>query len=178
MITIKRIETISPEVQLPNYPFKVFGRLIPTYDGSQWHYHKEILPTSEWQEMTFPDEDYQYEEMKANHYFVGAYNEQEECVALAIFQDDWFKYLYLSDIKVMPHYRKMGIASMLIDEGKKIASDNQYQGLYTIAQDNNLAACEFYLANQFEIGGLNTHVYDFTPQQNKHDIYFYLNSLN
>ncbi|MHA3224771.1 GNAT family N-acetyltransferase [Globicatella sulfidifaciens] len=174
MITIKRIEKNSADIRLSNHPFQVFGKFIPTYDGFQWHYRKEIWPKSEWRQMTFPDEHYQYEVMKENHYFVGAYNDQDECVALVVYQDDGFKYLYLADIKVVPNYRKKGIASMLIAEGKKIAIEQHYQGLYTIAQDNNLAACEFYLANHFELGGLNTHVYDFTPQHGKHDIYFYL----
>ncbi|HNX16683.1 MAG TPA: GNAT family N-acetyltransferase, partial [Bacilli bacterium] len=44
---------------------------------------------------------------------------------------------------------------------------------YTIAQDNNLSACLFYLNNGFRIGGLDTEIYKGTPQEGKSDIFFY-----
>lgn len=46
-------------------------------------------------------------------------------------------------------------------------------GLWTIGQDNNLAACLFYVNNGFRIGGLDTDVYIGTKQEGKADIYFY-----
>ena len=39
----------------------------------------------------------------------------------------------------------MGIASELIKEGQKYTGELGYKGIYTIGQDNNLAACKFYL---------------------------------
>ena len=39
---------------------------------------------------------------------------------------------------------------------------------------NNLNACLFYIGCGFEIGGLNTRVYEGTKQEGKSDIYFYL----
>ena len=47
-------------------------------------------------------------------------------------------------------------------------------GIYTEAQDNNLGACLFYLKSGFIIGGIDTKIYSFTPQENKKDIIFYL----
>lgn len=84
-----------------------------------------------------------------------------------------FKYMYLYDLKVNAEYRSKGVGKMLIDESKKVAKDNGYIGVYTQGQDNNLGACHFYLGNGFEIGGLNTHVYNGTSQENKKDIFFY-----
>ncbi|MBR6607453.1 MAG: hypothetical protein IKK98_02130, partial [Oscillospiraceae bacterium] len=52
-----------------------------------------------------------------------------------------------------------------------------YQGcrsIYTQGQDNNLAACRFYLKHGFVIGGLDTMVYNGTSQQGKSDVIFYL----
>ena len=62
----------------------------------------------------------------------------------------------------------------LITEGQKIAHEMGLIGQYTIGQDNNLNACLFYIGWGFEIGGLNTRVYEGTKQEGKSDIYFYL----
>ena len=62
----------------------------------------------------------------------------------------------------------------LITEGQKIAHEMGLIGQYTIGQDNNLSACLFYIGCGFEIGGLNTRVYEGTRQEGKSDIYFYL----
>lgn len=45
--------------------------------------------------------------------------------------------------------------------------------VYTIGQDNNLAACLFYLEHGFEIGGFDNRCYRGTSQENKTNIYFY-----
>ena len=126
--------------------------------------------------MVFPDEDYDFKELKKDHFFVGAYNDDGTCIGLAIYCKDWFRYLYLDDLKVSKQYRSQGVGRLLLEEGKKIASENGYRGIYTIGQDNNLSACQFYLHNHFEIGGFNTNVYRGTSQENKNDIYFYPDS--
>jgi len=60
-----------------------------------------------------------------------------------------------------------------MDKAMDIAKEEGYIGLYTIAQDNNLSACLFYLNNGFRIGGLDTEIYKGTPQEGKSDIFFY-----
>lgn len=84
------------------------------------------------------------------------------------------KYLYLEDLKVNREPRGQGIAKELIEEGKKIAADNDYNGIFTIGQDNNLSACLFYIKSNFEIGGFKTHEYKGTAQGDKSNIYVYL----
>jgi Acetyltransferase (GNAT) family. len=59
------------------------------------------------------------------------------------------------------------VGQQLLNAGLKIAQAHNYQGIYTIAQDNNLAACRFYLHCQFQIGGLNTREYFGTSQADK-----------
>ena len=84
-----------------------------------------------------------------------------------------FRYLYLYDLKVNGAYRGQGIGKQLIDAGMEIARTQGLIGVYTIVQDNNLAAARFYLKSGFAIGGLNTRVYDGTRQADKPDIYQY-----
>ena len=172
MTEIKRIgEENSRDVRLPNEPFSLFGRMIPSYSGGHWDYTVERYETAE--EMCFPDEDYDYDEMKKDSVFLGAYD-GGKCVGLAVMRHAFFKYMYLYDLKVDREHRGLGAARMLIEEAKTLASACGYRGIYTIGQDNNLGACLFYLKCGFRIGGLDTEVYRGTRQEGKADIYFYL----
>lgn len=174
MIEIKRIDASNKEdINIPNEPFKIWGQMIPTYDGSSWSYTTKEFDKDQVTEMTFLDEDYNFKERSKDSYFVGAYKEGK-CVGLAIYKHDWMKYLYLEDLKVNAAARGNGIATLLLQEGQKIAAENDYKGIFTIGQDNNLSACLFYVKSNFEIGGFNTHEYKGTPQEDKSNIYFYL----
>ena len=119
-----------------------------------------------------PAEDYDYEAMKGDHFFAGAYL-GERCVGLAIYERPWNRWLYLSDLKVCRDARRMGAARRLLEEGMAIAREEGYQGVSTICQDNNLNAALFYLNSGFAIGGLDTRVYDGTKQAGKSDIFLY-----
>ena len=77
-------------------------------------------------------------------------------------------------MKVNNRYRKMGVGKALIQKAKTVAQQNGYRGIYTQGQDNNVEACLFYLQTGFVIGGLDTKVYQGTPQEGKKGIYFYL----
>lgn len=158
------------DLRLPNEPFEIFGQLMVSRSNNQWT-HEEMY-FAETESMTFPDENYQYEDIQPKGFAIGAYD-NDQCVGLAIFDDNWNKYIYLNDLKVNSSFRKMGVASGLLAAGRQIAEKKGYKGMYTVAQDNNLAACKFYLKQGFEIGGLNTKIYHFTKQTGKADIYFY-----
>ena len=87
MIEVRMInEARKADINLPNEPFGLFGRMEPptrTADGDD----KETLYNEEnISEMCFPDEDYDYEAMKENSVFLGAYD-GEKCVGLAILQE-------------------------------------------------------------------------------------------
>lgn len=146
--------------------------MLPSYNNGKWNYTELLFPAENVTEMCFPDEDYDFEEMSQNSIFLGAYD-GDACVGLAILQQDFFKYMYLYDLKVAPSFRGKGVGAMLIQRSKEIAAERGYRGLYTQGQDNNLGACRFYLKNGFVIGGLNTNVYKGTPQEHKKDIFFY-----
>ena len=175
MIEIKRIsEANQKDINIPNEPFSLWGKMIPSYDGKKWAYTTEKFDESNIREMVFPDENYDFDILQKECFFVGAYNESGECVGLAIYRHHWLKYLYLDDLKLSKAYRGCGIGKLLLEEGKKIAEENGYRGLYTIGQDNNLSACLFYIKSGFSIGGFNTRLYGGTKQAEKSNVYFYM----
>ena len=177
MIEIKRItETNKNDINIPNEPFTLWGKMIPSYDGNRWAYTTEKYEESKIGEMVFPDENYDFDARKKECFFVGAYNEYGKCIGLAVYKHDLFKYLYLEDLKVCKDYRGYSIGKFMLDEGRKIANENGYRGIYTIGQDNNLSACLFYIKSGFTIGGFNTHEYRGTNQADKSNIYFYLDN--
>lgn len=174
MIEIKRIDKEHErDINIPNEPFALWGRMIPSYRDEKWSYTVNRFPPQDRGEMCFPDENYDYEEMKKNSIFIGAYDE-DVCIGLAILQDSIFRYLYLYDLKVNKDYRGQGVASLLVEEAKRVAAERGYRGIYTQGQDNNLSACLFYINRGFHIGGLDTNVYKGTKQEDKSDILFYL----
>ena len=174
MIEIKIIDaTHKNDINLPNEPFRLIGRMIPSYANEQWDYGVCYFHETNITEMCFPNENYRYEDMKDNSVFIGAYD-GDKCIGLAILQNAWFRYMYLYDLKVSKDYRKMGVATALIQKAKEVCVAHGYSGLYTQGQDNNLAACLFYVKTGFRIGGLDTNIYKGTKQEGKADIIFYL----
>lgn len=163
------------DINIKNEPFSVWGRMIPSYVDKKWGYSVEKFSRENITEMCFPDENYDYDSMCENSVFIGAYD-GDKCVGLAIFQDFFFKHMYLYDLKVSKEYRKQKIATKLVYEGLKIAVERGYCGIYTQGQDNNLSACLFYLNVGFHIGGFDTDVYKGTKQEGKSDIIFYMES--
>ena len=161
------------DINIPNEPFPLWGRMIPSYTGGQWEYSVERFPEGSAGEMCFPDEHYDYDAMQDNSVFLGAYD-GGKCIGLAILQDAWMKYMYLFDLKVSREYRRRGLGTALMEKAREVALARGYRGLYTQAQDNNLTACLFYLSQGFFIGGLDTQVYMGTRQEGKSDIIFYL----
>ncbi len=161
----------AQDLNLPNEPFSMPGRLIPSLRDGQWRYRVEFYDKAE--KMTFPDENYDFDALSKNSIIFGAY-EDGECVGIAIYQVPFFKYLYLYDLKINASARRKGCGRALIQAGIQTARDRGCRGIYTQAQDNNLNACKFYLGCGFRIGGFDNRVYDGTSQQGKADIFFYL----
>lgn len=172
MIEIKAIDAQhKADINIPNEPFQLFGRIIPSYDGAEWRCEVLRFDSGNIAEMCFPDENYDYDSM-TDSVFLGAYDD-EQCVSLAILQPGFFKYMYLYDLKVKKEYRGRHIGKMLIQGAKEMAVQRGYCDLYTQGQDNNPGACLFYLNAGFYIGGLDTNVYRHTKQEGKADILFY-----
>ena len=63
MIQIREIDPLhAADINLPNEPFRLFGRLVVSYTDEQWHYKTHDFPEDQITEMTFPDEPYCYDE--------------------------------------------------------------------------------------------------------------------
>ena len=174
MFEIRQIDPAhKQDIRIPNDPFPLWGRMIPAYENRKWRYTVEKFASQDIGEMCFPDEDYDYDELARDHVFLGAY-EADACIGLAVLADDWFKYMYLDDLKVCRPHRNRGVGKALLDKALEVAHARGYNGLYTIGQDNNLSACLFYLKAGFVIGGFDDHIYRGTPQEDKANIIFYL----
>ena len=174
MIGIRVIDkAAAADIRLPNEPFALTGRMIPSLQNGVWDYGIETFAPADVGEMCFPDEDYDFDAMSRDCVFVGAYD-GDVCVGLAVWQKEWHQYLYLYDLKVNRACRGQGVGTMLIAHGLALARALGKRGLTTVGQDNNLNACRFYLKQGFRIGGFNNRVYDGTSQAGKADIYFYL----
>ncbi|MCI9432742.1 MAG: GNAT family N-acetyltransferase, partial [Oscillospiraceae bacterium] len=113
MIEVRMInEARKADINLPNEPFGLFGRMEPSYADGRWGYKEILFDKDNISEMCFPDEDYDYEAMKENSVFLGAYG-GEKCVGLAILQEAFFKYMYLYDLKVSGACRGQGVGRAL-----------------------------------------------------------------
>ncbi|HIW89021.1 MAG TPA: GNAT family N-acetyltransferase [Candidatus Ligilactobacillus excrementipullorum] len=158
---------------LTNEPFCRPGTFEVTRLHSEWCYKLCFYPTSQISTETFPEENYQLEQVNDQGFAVGTFA-YDLPVGLGIFKDHPFQYLYLEDLKVSRTYRQQGVAQKILKFASKLALHQGYAGIFTICQSNNLNACLFYLACGFKIGGLNTQVYAHTSQAGKENIYFYL----
>ena len=165
----------AEDVKIKNDPFSQYGKMVPLFDGKNWTYKTELFPAEKVEEFCFPDEDYDFEEMQQECYFIGAYGEDGTCIGLALYRKPFYDYLYLEDLKVCQSYRHQGVGAALLQQGNVLAKENGYRGVYVIAQDDNLSACRFYVENGFEIGGYDNKIYTGTSQEGKGNIIFYKN---
>ena len=168
MIEIKLIKDPST-IDLRPGTYAVVGRFIPSLSNGKWGYEVVRPVNEETAIVKFPDDDYaQYPEGT----FIGAYD-NGKLMGLALLLPRDFAYMYLADLEVDLKYRKQGIGSLLMQRAREEARKEGYSGIFTYAQDNNIAACLFYLHNGFRIGGFDTELYRHTPQEEKGDITFY-----
>lgn len=172
-IAVRQIDQAHrQDILLPNHPFPLFGRLLPSYADGRWSWREELWPPEKTGEMCFPEDRYDLEDLTSDTIFLGAY-QGERCVGLAVLKPGFFAYMYLENLKVDRAFRRRGVGSLLVSRALEVSLANGYRGLYLQAQDNNLAACRFYLKQGFQIGGLDTRVYRGTSQEGKSDITFY-----
>lgn len=168
-IEIRRIDAAhAQDARLPNEPFMIWGRMIPSLSDGRWSY--TTIRLSESSEECFPEEN--YDVTADNGAFLGAYD-GDTCIGVALLRRDMFRYLYLDDLKVCRAYRGQGIGQKLIEACMEEARKLNLRGVYTIGQDDNLSACLFYLKCGFEIGGFDNRVYGGTSAAHEANIYFY-----
>lgn len=112
MIEIKKITVNNKnDINLPNQPFKIQGKLIPSLNNGKWDY--KIQEFAKISQQCFPNENYQY---NSNLIYIGDYD-NSRYIGLAIFSKSMFNYLYLDDLKIDIDYRRRHIGNQLIDAG-------------------------------------------------------------
>ena len=156
------------DANIPNQPFLLWGRMIPSLCDGVWDHRVEESEKAS--EMCFPD--YPYDPDTYDGVILGAY-EGDTCIGVAALRNSMFRYLYLEDLKVNRDRRGQGIGGMLVEACVREAARRGMKGVYTVGQDNNLSACLFYLHHGFAIGGFDNRAYDGTSQEGKADIFFY-----
>lgn len=158
----------AQDANLPNEPFRLWGRMVPSLSDGAWSCRVERFPQES--EMCFPDAEYDIAEDDTA--FLGAYA-AGRCVGVAVLRRGMFRYLYLDDLKVVHAMRGRGIGGQLVTACVEEARRLDMQGVYAVAQDNNASACLFYLKHGFQIGGFDNRGYRGTSQADKADLYFY-----
>lgn len=146
------------DINKPNQPFEVIGRIKPTFVNGKWAYTEEMAEQSYVKE--YPNEDCDYSGYIGNTdktVFL-AYTDGD-CVGQIILRKDWNKYAFVEDICVAKSSRGQGVGSALIQKAIIWAKERGLCGLALETQDDNLLACRFYSKCGFEIGAVNTMLY-------------------
>ena len=168
-IIIQKIDNAhASDARLPNQPFQLWGQVIPALQDGKWSYR--VRKNDQVDEDCFPNEE--YDVAHDDRIFLGAYS-SEQCVGVAVLHKEWYRYLYLDDLKVNAGLRGHGIGGMLIEAAMEEAKVLGFRGVYTIGQDTNASACLFYLKHGFTIGGFDNRVYDGTKLEGTGNIIFY-----
>lgn len=146
---------------MPNHdqPYEVIGRMRLLLNDGEWSYEPVYLDTP-W-EKTFPQE-----EMELDKYL----DDPRKTVLMALdggqyagavrLRCDWNLYGFIDDIGIDPAFRRKGAGRALMEAAEQWAKAQHMQGLALEAQDINLHAARFYERCGFEIGGVNTMLYE------------------
>ncbi len=146
------------DINKPNEPFLIFGKLIPSFINGQWTWTEEIyeIPYEKW----YPNDELDYSEYIDNPdkivymAYVG-----NQCIGQIRLRRNWNQYCYIEDIAVSRQYRGMGLGRRLIDIAIQWAKNGGMRGLMAETQDTNLAACRFYHRCGFVLGGVDIMLY-------------------
>lgn len=161
------------DINKPNQPFMVFGRLNPTYQDGQWLYGEELFATP--YEKCFPDDELDYHSyVDADHKAVFLYYVDDQCVGQIILRRWWNAYCYVDDIAVSADHRRAGVGRQLMAMAIAWAKDHDFPGIMLEAQDINLSACRFYRQCGFMLGGVDTMLYRGLGNPTEKALFWYL----
>lgn len=71
----------------------------------------------------------------------------------------WVKRLRITDLLVLPEYRRRGYGSALVGKAKEIAGREGFRAVFLDTHSCNVGAIDFYLKQGFTLGGLDTTYY-------------------
>jgi streptothricin acetyltransferase len=161
------------DVNKPNQPFLVLGRLIPAFSNPKWTWTEELFETP--YEKRYPDDELDYSEYIGNpdKIIFMAYVDNK-CVGQIRLRRNWNKYCYIGDIAVAREYRGMGLGRELINAAIQWAKKGGMLGLMLETQDINLAACRFYHRCGFVLGAVDTMLYGNCPNKDEKALFWYM----
>lgn len=175
MLEIVRFtEDKLPLLPQAEQPIDVIGRFIARFDGARWSHEEQLLP--EPRLYTYPDDRYDPRE----------YIDSSERAAFLALEDgarvgsirmrrSWNRNAFVEDIKVDRSWRGRGMGVRLMDAAVEWGRAKRLHGVSLEAQDWNLIACRFYLKYGFELGGVDTRLYDaFEASRGEQALFFYL----
>lgn len=171
------IEEINPQnigdINRPNQPFQVIGKLIPTFQDGAWSF-TECLYEKPYEKF-YPGDDVQYENYIGNsEQTVYFYYDGVECAGQIRLKKYWNRYAFVADIAVSQSSRGKGIGTKLIQKAVEWAREKNLGGLMLETQDVNLLACRFYHKLGFQIGGVDTMLYANFDSADEKGIFWYL----
>ncbi|CAM3375736.1 MULTISPECIES: GNAT family N-acetyltransferase [Saccharibacillus] len=160
-----------PYVNDMNEAFPIFGRLVPSFEGGVWTYTEERFERPSF--LSFPDDRLDWES------YVGSDRKAiflafrgDRCIGQVRLVQDWTGYAYVENIAVRGSHRGSGTAALLLERAERWAREQELHGLSLEAQDDNLAACRFYLKHGLILGGVDTLKQAFNPEIGT-TLYFY-----
>ena len=161
------------DINKPNQPFSVYGKLIPAFSNGKWTWTEELFETP--YEKQYPDDELDYSEYIGNpdKIIFMAYVDNQ-CVGQIRLRRNWNKYCYIEDIAVAREYQGMGLGRELINAVIQWAKKGGMQGLMLETQDVNLAACRFYHRCGFVLGAVDTMLYGNCPNKDEKALFWYM----
>ncbi|WP_172255043.1 GNAT family N-acetyltransferase [Saccharibacillus deserti] len=154
-----------------NEVFPIFGRLVPSFQGGVWTHEEELFGRKSF--LRFPDDRLDWESyIGSDRKAVFLAFHGERCIGQIRLVQDWTGYAYIENIAVRGSHRGSGTAARLLDEAERWAREQELHGLSLEAQDDNLAACRFYLKQGMILGGADTLKQAFNPEIGT-TLYFY-----
>lgn len=158
----------------PQEPLMVIGRLVPSYDGSQWKTTEELFESpieKKYADDSFNPTDYIDNPHQAAFLaLLGGH-----CIGSIRVCRRWNRNAFIDDLAVDYAHRGHGVGTLLMDAAVGWGRENKLRGVSLETQDWNLLACRFYLKYGFTLGGADSHVYDeLPPSRGETALYFYL----
>lgn len=160
-----------PYINDTNETFPIFGRLVPSFQAGVWAHEEELFDETSF--IRFPDDRLDWESyIDSDEQAIFLAFDDVRCVGQIRLVKDWTRYAYIENIAVRGSHRGRGISAMLMQQAENWAREQELMGLSLEAQDDNLAACRFYLKQGMVLGGADTLKQAFNPEIGV-TLYFY-----
>lgn len=172
--TIKRLDvSLISLLPRPQEPFKIIGKLVPTYDGHEWKSSEILLDTT--YEKTYPDDVFDpkiYIDNPNEAAFLAMLN--GNCIGSLRVGKRWNNNSFIDDLAIDRAHRGQGVGKMLMDAAVQWSKEKGFNGVSLETQNGNLLACRFYMKYGFKLGGIDTMVYTHPLYKKDIALYFYL----